>query len=225
VTPRSFRRLPTPPLLAITDRTRSVWPLPFLVTHLLEGGCRWISLREKDLTFRERRALLSELLALARPFGALVTVHGDVVAALETGADGVHLSAFSDIALVRETLPPESIIGVSTHSVEEAREAAAAGADYVTLSPIFPTPSKQGYGPALGLAALAQARDSTIPMARNRAIPIVALGGVTAENGWSCLAAGAVAVAVMGPLMAACEPVAFTRRLVDSLAPSEAARP
>jgi thiamine-phosphate pyrophosphorylase len=208
------RAIPKPALLAITDRSRSVRPLPFLVAHLLEAGCRWISLREKDLTFRERRALLSELIALARPFGATVTVHGDVVAALETGADGVHLSSASDIALVRDTLPPESLIGVSTHSVAEAREAAQAGADYVTVSPIFLTPSKPGYGPALGVGVLAQLRDL--------AVPVVALGGVTADNAWSCLAAGAAAIAVMGPLMSAREPVPFTRRLVDSLQPSEA---
>jgi thiamine-phosphate pyrophosphorylase len=213
VAPR--RSLPKPPLLAITDRSRSVWPLPLLVEHLLEGGCRWISLREKDLTFRERRALLSEILAIARPAGALVTVHGDVVAALETGADGVHLQDVADIALVRETLPPESLIGVSCHAPAEIRAAAAAGADYATLSPIFPTSSKPGYGPALGLGALGKAREA--------GIPVVALGGVTAENGWSCLAAGAAAVAVMGPLMSAREPVPFTRRLVQSL--SETARP
>lgn len=206
--------MPKPPLLAISDRRRSVRPLPFLIAHLIEGGCRWISLREKDLTFRERRALLSELLALARPAGALVTVHGDVVAALETGADGVHLQDVADVALVRDTLPPESLVGVSCHSVAEVRAAASAGADYVTLSPIFPTPSKPGYGPALGVGALSQARDA--------GIPVVALGGVTAENGWSCLAAGATAVAVMGPLMSAREPVEFTRKLVQSL--SETAR-
>jgi len=208
------RALPKPPLLAITDRSRSVRPLPFVIGHLLEGGCRWFSLREKDLTFRERRALLSEILALARPAGALVTVHGDVVAALETGADGVHLSDVADLQLVRDTLPPESLIGISCHSPAEIRAAAAAGADYATLSPIFPTPSKPGYGPALGIGALAQAQGA--------AIPVVALGGVTAENAWSCLAAGAAAVAVMGPLMSAREPVTFTRRLVQSL--SETAR-
>lgn len=147
-----------------------------------------------------------------------MTVHGDVVAALETGADGVHLSDLADLQLVRDTLPPESLIGISCHSPAEMRAAAAAGADYATLSPIFPTPSKPGYGPALGVAPLAQLRDV--------AMPVVALGGVTAENAWSCLAAGAAAVAIMGPLMSAREPVAFTRRLVESLLPSsEAARP
>jgi thiamine-phosphate pyrophosphorylase len=208
------RSLPKPPLLAITDRSRSVRPLPFLIAHLIEGGCRWFSLREKDLTFRERRALVSEILAIARPAGALVTVHGDVVAALETGADGVHLQDVGDIALVRETLPPESLIGVSCHSAGEVRAAAAAGADYATISPIFLTPSKPGYGPALGVGLVTQVRGA--------GIPVVALGGVTAENGWSCLAAGAAAVAVMGPLMSAREPVEFTRKLVQSL--SETAR-
>jgi len=215
VTTAPRRRLPRPALLAITDRSRSVRPLPFLVAHLLEGGCRWISLREKDLTFRERRALLSEILAIARPAGALVTVHGDVVAALETGADGVHLQDVADIALVRDTLPPESLIGVSCHGLAQIHAAAAAGADYATLSPIFVTESKPGYGPALGIGPLAQARAA--------GIPVVALGGVTAENGWSCLSAGAAAVAVMGPLMSAREPVRFTRRLVESL--GETAQP
>jgi len=215
VTTAPRRSLPKPALLAITDRRRSVRPLPFLVAHLLEGGCRWISLREKDLTFRERRALLSEILAIARPAGALVTVHGDVVAALETGADGVHLQDVADIALVRDTLPPESLIGISCHGLAQIHAAAAAGADYATLSPIFVTESKPGYGPALGIGPLAQARAA--------GIPVVALGGVTAENGWSCLSAGAAAVAVMRPLMSAREPVRFTRRLVESL--GETAQP
>ena len=141
--------VPTPPLLAITDRSRSVRPLPFVVQHLLEGGCRWISLREKDLTFRERRALLSEILAIARPFGARVTVHGDVVAALETGADGVHLSSVADLKLVRGKIAVDenfqtSIPGVfaggdcivsgedlTVQSVEDGKRAAIAADRYV----------------------------------------------------------------------------------------------
>ena len=69
--------LPAPPLLVITDRRRAAGPLEGVVAAALRGGCRWFSLREKDLPRTEQVALLARLLALARPEGARVTVHGD----------------------------------------------------------------------------------------------------------------------------------------------------
>ena len=94
--------------------------------------------------------------------------------------------------------------------MHSAVEAAASAADYVTLSPIFGSISKPGYGPALGLQRLADAA------LRARA-PIVALGGIAAHNLGSCLAAGAAAVAVRGAVMAAADPEAATAALVKSL--------
>ena len=148
MTPR--RRLPDPPLLVITDRKQAGGNLIALAEAVFRGGGRWLSLREKDLAPRARLALLRELVACARGFDALVTVHADVEAAASAGAAGVHLPAGAAVQAARARLGPEALIGVSAHDRAEIELAAASGADYVTLSPIFASASKPGYGPALG---------------------------------------------------------------------------
>jgi thiamine-phosphate pyrophosphorylase len=197
-------RLPAP-LLIITDRRSAARPLEDTIAAALRGGCRWLSLREKDLAQAERVALLAWIIELARPFGATITVHGDLAAAEATGA-GVHLPAGTSPEQARARLGPNALIGLSVHSAPEAA-AVDRAADYVTLSPIFGSISKPGYGPALGIKDLADA------VARSR-VPIVALGGITADNLGACLAAGAAAVAAMGAVMAAADPEAATAALV-----------
>jgi len=198
--------LPSPPLLVISDRSQARRPLPVIAAAAFRGGCRWFSLREKDLPAGERRELLRALLALGRDHGATVTVHDDIVAAVATGADGVHLPGGGDPETARRLLP-HGLIGVSAHSPQEAAAQLAAGADYVTLSPIFLTESKPGYGPALGLDSLAEA-------ARLSDGPIVALAGIDATNLAACLGAGARGIAVMGEIMRAADPEAAVRRLI-----------
>jgi thiamine-phosphate pyrophosphorylase len=106
---------------------------------------------------------------------------------------------------------PQGLIGVSAHSAAEAGALLRAGADYVTLSPIFLTDSKPGYGPALGLDALAAAA-STAPG------PIIALAGIGPDNAAQCLTAGARGIAVMGEIMRAADPEAMVRRLLTAIA-------
>jgi thiamine-phosphate pyrophosphorylase len=196
-------------LLVITDQEAAARPLEDVVGAALRGGCRWLSLREKDLEHDERVALLERVVALGRPLGATITVHGDIEAAASAGADGVHLPAGGSPEQARARLGKLALIGLSVHSAVEAA-AAASAVDYVTLSPIFGSISKPGYGPALGLQGLADAA----PRAR---VPIVALGGIAADNLGPCLAAGAAAVAVMGAVMAAADPEAATAALVKVL--------
>jgi thiamine-phosphate pyrophosphorylase len=102
------------------------------------------------------------------------------------------------------------LIGVSAHSPEEAAAQLRAGADYVTLSPIFLTASKPGYGPAVGLDALAAA-------ARLSSGPVIALGGIDADNVAACLAAGASGIAVMGDIMRSADPETTVRRLLTAI--------
>lgn len=204
--------LPSPPLLVISDRSQAQRPLVEIAAAAFRAGCRWFSLREKDLSADERRELLRALVALGRSHGATVTVHEDVEAAVATGADGVHLPGGGDPARARLLLP-SGLIGVSAHTPQEAAAQLAAGADYATLSPIFLTQSKPGYGPAVGLDALEEA-------ARLAAGPIVALGGIGEENLARCRAAGARGIAVMGEIMRAADPEAATRRLLDALTDS-----
>jgi thiamine-phosphate pyrophosphorylase len=202
--------LPTPPLLIISDRLQARLPLTDIAAAAFAGGCRWFSLREKDLPAGERRALLAELVLLGRRFGAMIMAHDDLDAVVATGAGGVHLPGGSDPKAARALLP-DGRIGVSAHSPAEAAAMIAAGADYVTISPIFLTDSKPGYGPALGLVGLAEAA----AIANG---PVVALAGINPDNARACIEAGAAGVAVMGEVMRAADPEATVRALVEAIA-------
>ncbi len=202
--------LPRPPLLLITDRHQCRRPLREVVEAALQGGCRWISVRDKDLAIRDRRTLAREIVKLAKAYGATVTLHGNLAAAEAARADGVHVGQGTSPGAVRSVLGKGQIIGASVHSWDEAEQAQKDGADYVTISPIFETASKPGYGPAIGLEILEEFCSALD-------IPVVALGGVTVENAGACLRAGAEAVAVMGEIMRAEDPRALTAAYVDAL--------
>lgn len=182
-------------------------PLERLTAVAFEAGCRWLLLREKDMPPAERLSLLERLVRLARPFGAAVMVSADIAAAKAAGAAGVHLPAGGDPAAARAALGEGALIGYSAHDLAEVEAAARAGADYVTLSPVFGTESKPGYGPALGL-------DELRAVAANVSIPVLALGGITPANARSCLEAGASGLAVMGFVMRAADPAASMAELL-----------
>jgi thiamine-phosphate pyrophosphorylase len=202
--------------LVITDRGQAGAPLPEIAEALFQAGVRWLMLREKDLEAAARRELLCDLVARGAAFGATVTVNGDLAAAQAAGAAGLHLPTGGNLDAARRALGPDALLGASAHTLEEAMAAAAAGADYVTLSPVFESASKPGYGPALGPAGL-QA------MVTRLTVPVIALGGVGAGNLGACLAAGAAGVAVMGAVMAVADPGAAARRLLAALAEGNAA--
>lgn len=202
-------RLPSPPLLVISDRSQARRPLTEIAATALAAGCRWFSLREKDLPADDRRALLAELVALGRPYGATIMVHDDIDAVVATGASGVHLPGGSDPKVAREKLP-HGLIGVSAHTPAEAAALIAAGADYVTISPVFLTDSKPGYGPALGLAGLAE----TVAFAKG---PVLGLAGITPANAHACIEAGAAGIAVMGEVMRASDPEATVRAFIEAI--------
>jgi thiamine-phosphate pyrophosphorylase len=202
--------LPAPPILLITDRKQARRPLERVIAGALRGGCRWISLREKDLPAKDQAALALRLFRLAAPFGARIMLHGDPRIAREAGLFGVHLPTRGDVRAARATLGPTAWVSASAHSCDELVAVAAAGADAVTLSPIFASASKPGYGPALGLEALAKS-------ARRNLLPIIALGGITDGSKLrSCLEAGAAAVAVMGVIMRAADPAATMAKLTQA---------
>jgi len=196
-------------LLVISDRRQARRPLEELAEAAFAGGCRWFSLREKDLPPAERRALLGALVVLGHRWGAIVTVHNDIDAAAMADAGGVHLPSGGSPAAARLRLPG-ALIGASAHSAEEASALLSAGADYVTVSPVFLTVSKPGYGPALGTDGLAR-------IVERVAGPVIALGGVTAANAASCRAAGAQGVAVMGEVMRAADPRAAVEAILREI--------
>jgi thiamine-phosphate pyrophosphorylase len=205
--------LPDPPLLVISDRSQARLPLQEVARAAFEGGCRWFSLREKELSPPEHFLLLRHIGVVGTRYKTTVTMmHGDVVPQAMTRARGMHLPSGADVAAMRGRVP-DWLIGASAHSAAEAASLIAAGADYVTISPIFLTDSKPGYGPALGLDGLA----AVVAAAKG---PVIALGGITAENAAACLKAGAAGVAVMGEVMRSVDPEATVRALVDAITPA-----
>ena len=191
--------LPRPPILVISDRRQARWPLDQVAAAVFAAGGRWFLLRDKDLAPAARRRMLERLVAVARPYGATILLGGDPALARAAGAAGVHLPDGGDVAAARAVLGAAALIGFSAHDLAGAAAAARAGADYVIFSPIFPSASKPGYGPALGLTGL---RDA----AARLPVPVLALGGVTAATMAGCLDAGAAGVAVMGAVMSAEDP-------------------
>ncbi len=204
------RPLPTPPLLLITDRTQVQGDLVAVVEAACAGGCRWVSLREKDLPDGELLALFARLRAVTRPFGAVLTLHGAAALARQAQADGVHLPSGADGVAAREMLGAQALVGLSVHGVQEAQAVPAQAVDYITISPVFLTRSKPGYGPALGLDGLARCVAAS-------ALPVVALAGITGESVAPCLRAGAAGVAVMGDVMRASMPRKEVMTLVSRL--------
>jgi thiamine-phosphate pyrophosphorylase len=190
------KALPSP-LLVITDRHQARHSIEAVAEAVGQAGGRWLLLRDKDLDPPERRGLATRLAEIARHHGMHLSVSRDVDLAAECGAS-VHLQSAATVGAARQRLGPGALVGVSAHGLSDVAAAARAGADYVTLSPIFLTSSKPGYGPALGTAA--------IRPAAKLGISVVALGGVTAGVVGACFDAGARGVAVMGEIMRSDDP-------------------
>jgi thiamine-phosphate pyrophosphorylase len=204
-------RLPDPPLLLITDRQQALLPLADVVRAALATGCRWVSMREKDLSEVDQVALARTLLSIARRHGACLTLHGDAALAKACGADGVHLPAGSDPIASRAMLGPAKLIGVSLHTVTEAEAIDPNVVDYAIAGPAFETPSKPGYGPEIGRKGLAE-------IARAAPVPVLAIGGLNATRVAEVLAAGPVGIAVMGGVMRAADPGQEVRALLAIVA-------
>ncbi len=190
-----------PALYLITDRSlaRPAGGLIPMLEEAFRGGVRLVQLREKDLPARELLSLAREVKALAGAYGARLLVNERADVALLSGADGVHLTSTGySPKEARRLLGEKVLIGVSTHSIEEALKAEAEGADFVTFGPVFQTPSKAGMGGALGLEKLREA-------VQRLSIPVYGLGGIGPSNIGQTAATGA-SVALISAIMASGRP-------------------
>jgi len=173
----------------------------------LDGGATVIQLRDK---IASTRVLIEEglaLRALTRERGALLIVNDRVDVALAVEADGAHVGQDDMPAgLARQLLGADRILGVSAANMEEAEEAVAGGADYLGVGPIFPSLGKADAGPATGGELLTE-------LARRYTTPLVAIGGITAENATEVVRAGACGVAVITAVVYAEDITAASRQL------------
>jgi len=204
---------PLPRLYLITDRRRV--PGGDLLAALegaLSGGVRLVQLREKDLGARALCDLARAVKARCDRAGAALLINDRADVARAVGAAGVHLtSAEPPVADVRALLGPEALIGVSTHTLDEARAAAAGGASFVTFGPVFDTPSKRGMGTPVGLAALAEA-------AREAGVPVFGLGGIGAAQGPQVATTGCHGLAAISAVLGTDDPAKAARTLLAALA-------
>lgn len=187
-------------LLVVTDRHQARRPLEEIIAEIVSAGARWIWFRDRDLELAERRHLAMRLANLVQGAGGCLSMGGDIELAAEAETNAVHVRDIAAIAKARQRLGPAALIGLSAHGIADVEASHTAGADYVTLSPIFHSPSKPGYGPPLGL--------DTIQRAAQIGIPVLALGGISASNAAATMSAGAAGVAIMGSAMAAEKPAA-----------------
>jgi thiamine-phosphate pyrophosphorylase len=160
-----------------------------------QAGCQLIQIREKGLTAKSLGEFTRAAISIAHPPGARVLVNDRLDVALAAGADGVHLRvssipAHEVRAVVKKRGLNGFLIGVSTHSIAEAKSAEDGGADFIVCGPVYDTPSKRAYGAPLGL-------DRFADVCRAVKIPVLALGGITLSNYREPLRRGASGLAAI----------------------------
>jgi thiamine-phosphate pyrophosphorylase len=177
------------------------------VAAAARGGAGAIQLREKDLSARELYALGARLQTLLAPYNVPLLINDRLDVALALDAAGVHLAGHSlPPAQARRVLGPTKLLGVSTHSVEDARQAMDEGADFIVFGPVYETPSKLAYGPPQGLQLLTVVTQAVT-------IPVLAIGGIEPSNVSQVLQAGAYGIALIRAVLAAPDPAAASRQL------------
>ncbi|MGD8352938.1 MAG: thiamine phosphate synthase [Pseudomonadota bacterium] len=168
-----------------------------VVRRAVEAGVTMVQYRDKDNSSRRMIEKARLLLVICRTAGAALIVNDRVDVAMASGADGVHLGQDDmELADARRIAGDKAIIGISVTTVEEARKAEAAGADYLGANGVFPTGTKTDLGEPLGLGGVSRLASAT-------SLPLVAIGGINADNAGDILAAGADGVAIVSYIVSA----------------------
>jgi thiamine-phosphate pyrophosphorylase len=181
-----------------------------LAKHLFDGGARLVQVRNKKGSTRELLNQVDRILSFM-PDDATIIVNDRADVALIAGAGGVHLGQ-ADLppAKARQILGPDFVIGISTHNLGQAVEAARLPVDYIAVGPIFLTTTKENPDPVIGLETLA-----TICKAAGK--PVVAIGGIKLEHVVEVLQAGASSIAVIRDVLGAPDIAARVKRWIEVL--------
>jgi thiamine-phosphate pyrophosphorylase len=184
------------------------------VRGALAGGVDLVQLREKDLPDRRLVELGKHVRRWTREVGAVYIMNDRADLAVVTDADGVHVGQDElSVKEARTIVGPHRLVGVSTHTMEQARQAVLDGADYIGVGPVFPSATKS-FAALAGLELVRQ-------VAAEIALPWFAIGGISPENVASVVEAGAKRIAVSHAIMSAADPEAAARALRDRLAASD----
>ena len=180
----------------------------------LEGGCKWVQLRMKDAPDEQVAQLGVQARELCDRYGAKLILDDRVELVVQTGADGVHLGKNDmPIAQAREILGPGKIIGGTANTFEDIVAHWKSGADYIGCGPFRFTTTKKNLSPILGLEGyrdiVARMKDAGITL------PLVAIGGITAEDIPAILETGVDGIAVSGTVLRAEDPAAEMAKLIE----------
>ncbi|MEO7971631.1 MAG: thiamine phosphate synthase [bacterium] len=177
---------------ATTSSSKDFQQILRLIEVAVAAKIDLVQVREKDLTTKVLYELVARASELTRNSTTKLLVNDRADVAASAGGDGVHLTTQSlPASVVRKSFGDDFLIGASAHSLAEARAALDAQVDFVVFGPVFPTPSKEKYGPPVGLEQLHQV------CAELNGFPVLAIGGVTEDNFAECLRAGAQGVAAI----------------------------
>ena len=180
----------------------------------LDGGCRWVQLRVKNATIDELRPMALEAQRMCREAGATFVIDDQVALVKEIGADGVHLGKNDmPVAEARKILGPDFIIGGTANTYEDVKMHYESGANYIGCGPFRFTKTKEKLSPVLGLEGY---RDIVEKMREEGInLPIVAIGGITADDIPGIMQTGVTGIALSGTVLRAEDPVAEMKRLIE----------
>ena len=183
----------------------------------LEGGCRWVQLRMKDASIQDILRIGKEVRRLCDSYQATFILDDHVELVREIGADGVHLGKKDmPVAEARTTLGNDCIIGGTANTFDDVKMHYEASANYIGCGPFRFTTTKQGLAPVLGLegyrSIIAQMSAEGIDL------PMVAIGGITAEDIPAIMQTGVSGIALSGAVLRAADPVAEMKRLTEIVA-------
>lgn len=184
------------------------------IRFALDGGCRWVQLRVKNATVEELRPMALEALRMCREAGATFIIDDHVELVKEIGADGVHVGKNDmPVAEARRILGPDFIIGGTANTFEDVMMHYEAGANYIGCGPFRFTTTKEKLSPVLGLdgyrEVVAQMRLHGVDL------PIVAIGGITAEDIPEIMETGVTGIALSGTVLRAADPVLEMKKLIE----------
>ena len=177
---------------------------------VIDGGADAVQLREKTISDRKFISLAREVRDITTKRGSLLIINDRVHVVRKVNADGIHLGQQDMSALeARNIIGDEKIIGVSTHSITQARQAQKDGADYIAIGPIYPTSTK-GHEPSVGIEIIHEISEAV-------SIPIIAIGAITLENLDGVLKAGASRIAVCSAIIGSKDIYSSTRQFKEKL--------
>lgn len=186
------------------------------ISMALQGGCKWIQLRMKDATPDEIRPIAIEAKAMCKTAGATFIIDDHVELVKEVNADGVHLGKNDmPISEARALLGPDFIIGGTANTFEDVVHHYQSGANYIGCGPFRFTTTKQGLSPILGLEGYTTIVNKMKDNGIN--LPIVAIGGITADDIPAIMKTGVTGIALSGTVLRAEDPVAEMKKLINLL--------